>query len=565
MEIANLIRTSRQQPRDGKEAHGLLVHYIHNSHDSERAFSALERLFEAMKDETCEDFGRNLLYELVNERGDGQATPIFAAVERNDEQLLKLLLANGADLRTRMAAKTDQKFSMRLPANDSVSAKDGNRPMLLAAQRGYFPLVKLLCLKCWSYTDIETSKAAGKALDAGFQDALRQHKWQEAIDFLLPCFLRNDVDAQVAGRMMLENIIKIVKEVTIGIAQTASAHHSEKEIEFLHEIKRDVQLMAAAVLEMMDRGEREAVLRAAWKKSDAELFRDAVHNDCTELLCSRTIRAYLRRKWMGALFICMTSGVRRNWKVGVMLYMPTSRLIVLWIAFLALILPVNLLIVPFIAIYPPLEGQIASYLDGAGECGGLQVWWSSLFLLRQPTFKFFMHNASSIILAVLVGVFPIPVTNNEQLNASFFLVVYTWLIAEMINEMRGCFSLDDRTRSLWFRDRINLMELPAWTIAVCAYSLLLPSVKQMFYEPRSDAHLPVIRALIGPALGMMWLTVLLRLAALTETLCVGCSRSPTIGERVSLSCTMLSHAHPSHQSSPDRDPHSPQCPNGPHD
>ena len=459
------------------------------------------------------------VWDLVNESDSDGTTPIFKAVERNNLALVELLLENGADLRAERKPQGQNEVQTFVRLTNSGDAKNTTRPMLLAAARGYHDIVRVLCLACWRYSDFDTSVAAGRALDDSFEEALKRRKFDQAKKILLPCFLRNDGYNEVeAALKTLEYAIRIVSCVVQRLHDIERGSPEKLEaIAELKEIRTDVQFMAAAFLEELTAAQVDRVLTSAWKERDATtstsspqsrapLFQMAVDNDCVEFLSSAKVRTFLRRKWRGSLVNMLRTGSRRY--NGVVKTIKMSQLIVLWSVFLLAILPFNLLVLlPVVTVWPPLSDVIKHRLEACGELWLLNVRWRSLYILQDAMLKFVLHEASNILLALLLYDV-VPKGAAVQLDQRFFLS-YAWLISEVFGEVHG---MMEHPR-IWFQDKLNLLELPAWFTAFTALTLILiPG--QIDDDP--DGELP--RAMIGASLVAMLLATLLRIASLTESL-----------------------------------------------
>ena len=105
------------------------------------------------------------IWGLVNNVGrsenERENLPIFQAACRNDEQLVNLFLAKGADLRV-MCKKSDNHLELHMYQLASDDGDDDNESseetvMELAAQKGYLSVTRELVLKCWEYTDVRRS------------------------------------------------------------------------------------------------------------------------------------------------------------------------------------------------------------------------------------------------------------------------------------------------------------------------------------------------------------------------------------------------------------------------
>ena len=155
------------------------------------------------------------VFELVKTQLNlGKQYALHVAACKDDLHLVRFLIAKGADLRQICEPHTNPRVSFSLrdekssgqlveePDGDdgevnsqiaSVPLPNEKYAMGYAAKHGYFDVLKELVLNCWQFTDLDTSVAAGQALDYAFHIALRDQKFDQAIDLMVVCWHRNDL------------------------------------------------------------------------------------------------------------------------------------------------------------------------------------------------------------------------------------------------------------------------------------------------------------------------------------------------------------------------------------
>jgi hypothetical protein len=321
------------------------------------------------------------VYKLVNEVSPTtKKYPIHCAVDKNDLRLVRLLIEKGADLRktVSLATRKRQSFASNAQANSIRSARGGSFSSLgeesglsapdeelndgegginsqiarldcdekyamgAAAKRGYLDVLKELVLVCWEFTDIDTSVAAGAALDYAFHNALRDLKFDQAIGLMVACWRRNDLAsskyAVVATIYYSLSIVRAVKKQLHQkqvrrlpkrpLPRSKRRHHASNRLRLsveqvelgveegdtgdleLQDLNRQslrAQLLASCLLQSIGPKKVEDALNDAWKGIQPLawctrlLFRDAVRYDCEHLLASTALQGFLRRKWRGRL------------------------------------------------------------------------------------------------------------------------------------------------------------------------------------------------------------------------------------------------------------------------
>jgi hypothetical protein len=495
------------------------------------------------------------------------APPIFLATTKNDLELVQFLLEKGADLRV-TSNKQETEIDLRgerdadgaTGHHDAINGWSGIGPavekqesvMELAARKGYFDVTRELVLSCWEYTDFKTSMSAGKALDAAFKTALKDNNFEKAILFLVPCWRRNDRSRfDVAVRKTLMMSVAIARAVDRLAARKLLDGAGKIEISDLKLMGRRVQLFTAALLQDLSPARVEEALSNVWELEDdrAQLFRDAVRFECNELLASPSMQRFLKRRWSGRLIEQVVDGKVYHMETGIYRDVPRSARLMTLILFVCILIPLNLGVLPFVAVFPPFEKALLRYLDALPFIDGLQLRPRYMYLLNVPCVKFYLWEAAFIGLAIMLTWLDITPHNStasadqrrlqEYDEASggvggelewritpFFLLTYLTTgaallseVIELLPELKFRESLILRESEsagetfsenfdLWALDRLNLLELPGLFLAFAALSLVYVDETLVYSS----------QALTSLALMLLWTASGFRLVSLLPEL-----------------------------------------------
>ena len=186
--------------------------------------------------------------------------------------------------------------------------------------------------------------------------------------------------------------------------------------EFLTGEADEVGASVGAFLETLPPIERERVMYSTPGKN---FLRFAADSECRKMLFCATVANHMSFLWEGELVAC-ASGCYGVYQWGGKMHVPTSHAYKLW-AVLLCVLPLNLLLVPLIAIYPPLGDMVKARLDSMGAMGvdprvstpylpegklgyspTLRLWWRSLYLIEVPAFKYLTTQAGSLVLILIL-------------------------------------------------------------------------------------------------------------------------------------------------------------------
>ena len=126
--------------------------------------------------------------------------------------------------------------------------------MEVAAVQRHHKIVRRLAIECWQYTEPNTSAGAGFALDLAFDTLLYDdHNYKDAIEMMLPCWLRNDVtERKWAVHRTLLMAVRLTKQIYLDIdLRSAEMSTDEDTIQDLKRLARKAQLTAAALMQTL--------------------------------------------------------------------------------------------------------------------------------------------------------------------------------------------------------------------------------------------------------------------------------------------------------------------------
>ena len=192
-----------------------------------------------------------------------------------------------------------------------------------------------------------------------------------------------------------------------------------------------VGLCVGALVSTLDESDRETLFHTVPGNHFLRLSAQAQRK---KMLSSPAIKMHITKRWTGQLMFATVDGEGAYRWGGALLLKSAHRTYLTMIICAAAI--ANLILLPFVAIYPPLENHVKGFLERLGssgvdkriswrtttaggvpvEDGGslssgyskeLLLWWNSLYLLDVPWFKFFIVQlCNGGLLAVLITLAP---------------------------------------------------------------------------------------------------------------------------------------------------------------
>ena len=195
-----------------------------------------------------------------------------------------------------------------------------------------------------------------KSIDHPIGAAIERGSFQKAIAMLPAGFMTAPAAALYAGLCVSEAAQKGAWKRRVN--DPAGARR-------LKQRSIEAELMALAMLQTLPEDRVDDLLR----NNDGEMFlRKAAKLESIIILSQPVVQQYLVDDWYGSMLGCLKSGIGTNAWADRVPMEPGARFR-LAMLFLFVALPLNMLFIPAIAIFPPLESSIISYLNSLGGHG----------------------------------------------------------------------------------------------------------------------------------------------------------------------------------------------------
>ena len=288
-----------------------------------------------------------------------------------------------------------------------------------------------------------------------------------------------------SGKMGMS--LQVGTSVAVALARLSRQWRVEdsEAAEELGSVSTRAQLIMSALLEGLDDDELEGVFNAP---IGAAVLQRALRNKLTLLLSRPAVQRYMRGMWVGPqlgeaanlLDQVGTHGERGHW--------------MLLVCQLGIAFVMQLVLLPFLAIYPPLhqtlDADSREFIDGGKTSAashqptswGASSWrngfyskplsylWErvipSTYFLGSPVLKFWTNLLSN---AALISICAALLPPRDDEAPPYATPVAIWALGAVV-ATAGDFISDPRA---WFSDAINCIEAPGSSLALCALLLML--------------------------------------------------------------------------------------------
>eukprot|EP00326_Haptolina_ericina_P000384 CAMPEP_0181223756 /NCGR_PEP_ID=MMETSP1096-20121128/30727_1 /TAXON_ID=156174 ORGANISM="Chrysochromulina ericina, Strain CCMP281" /NCGR_SAMPLE_ID=MMETSP1096 /ASSEMBLY_ACC=CAM_ASM_000453 /LENGTH=579 /DNA_ID=CAMNT_0023316721 /DNA_START=1 /DNA_END=1740 /DNA_ORIENTATION=+ len=261
------------------------------------------------------------------------------------------------------------------------------------------------------------------------------------------------------------------------------------------------ELAAGALVATLNKKQTRSLWATIAGKGAMEL---ACSTESTRFVCTAAVQSFLQDQFYARLLSLLPA-------CG--LLHPLT-LFTLFIA-----LPLNLLLLPLVTLFPPLLGCLRDSSERWGEARLLGVDWKAFLILDVPAFKFLLACASDLLLAFLLAIQPAASVRTTSTSRSPFGHLWeeategnpwiAWLLLWIgtcgFQEAREW----SRSRQQWQSDRYNIFDVSSLVLSATALVLLLLQRGGAVAEALS-------RACLGVALAFMLLKTMLRLLSLSQ-------------------------------------------------
>ena len=306
-----------------------------------------------------------VLLDTVAFEQDDLIAALCCAVQRGHTEAALTLVTHGTRLETRIdhgiRALIEEARERPPESNEEFHARTVGEAMLLTALRNDLDdIANFLASNGADPGLIEisalTSHNGAPSIDHPFGVAIDRGSLQEAISMLPAGFMTAPAAALYAGLSISEAAQKAAKK--LRVTDPAGARRLKKR-------SIEAELMSLAMLQTLPEDRAHDLLRS----KEGEMFlRKAAKLESVVILSQPVVQQDLVERWFGSMLGSLKSGIGTNaW--GDRIPMQIGARFKLAMLFLFIALPLNLLSIPAIAIFPPLESSVISYLSSLGGNG----------------------------------------------------------------------------------------------------------------------------------------------------------------------------------------------------
>ncbi|KAL3918324.1 MAG: hypothetical protein SGPRY_006056 [Prymnesium sp.] len=347
-------------------------------------------------------------------------------------EMLSLLLSNGAN-----QLLQDDKWQSALALSVACDFEQASK-VLFAQLR---PLL----------VDENVAKAA----------ALSQHLNFQPFELIWPC-IRTFPSKPGASLLQLVRLALSTEEAAEAVRPVATEVTERYKV-----VSANCSTVIVALLETLDT--RQLYSLFVRTRSGTSLLEEACSSSTrlfNEVLASEQVFTTLDKRWQGELQRMMLHRHNRDGSL-----IPKWKVAILSLFFLCICVPLNLLLLLCITVYPPLKKTITGWLEKQGQINifkarplKLVINWRAIFLLNTPSFNFYIYITAQSFLALVFAVAPFDPT-----PTGWVWVLVLWSGIALVAEVNEVFS----SLAKWEADWLNYFELPAILIAFAGAVILL--------------------------------------------------------------------------------------------
>ena len=183
--------------------------------------------------------------------------------------------------------------------------------------------------------------------------------------------------------------------------------------------------------------------------------------DLDAVLASDQVFVIVDKRWNGALIRTIT---RRN--AGDGSYIPMWKVALLLSLLFLVILPANLLLLPFVVAFPPLKLKVREWLSDAPISFlkrrlEISLKWRACYLLDTPRITFALYVLSQFVFVALYLSVPLPQSSSPPPAVMMRVTLCIWSLLNVASGLHAAvFSFNS-----WGSDWLNFFELPAMIIS----------------------------------------------------------------------------------------------------